>query len=467
MTHLDLSDLRALISAEVRAQLSTPLAELDICKAELLNVSALSAATKADYSEMRSQLHDVVQRYDCIRVQVGALWQVASFERRGGSNVPPGHGASTSHENVPLMSVEHVLAVPSERTFPKGISEALPEEETERPESMFSYCMDRLQWDPWGVSSWAGLFLGVLLLTQAVFLTQINAQSQRVLYVSHMQPPDTNIQKDVCLYTKLPGSDHTPLFDHKLIAGQSWGLLWSGAFACLLVAGAMKLEDDESMRSLHRSAEVSSTTWCIMEAAWFFRTIYSPMCFVVGSVLLIVGSKDSLDTVLNSLAVAYYLDIDNMMYNCFLSPTEKRKYQKSQGCPRHSSQKVSYHAWLFFCVQAPLMVGSFLYLRVAGAKLTGKMYITFQMRWNISFAAPLVVFSRSVMWCLLRWQSNEVSARTWVRTLCGCMSVSLGQYCCAYAMWFLMNNLFGDLLFLTYVHGRQSPWAILQHCYGT
>jgi len=112
------------------------------------------------------------------------------------------------------------------------------------------------------------------------------------------------------------------------------------AVATLLVALVLKQEDTDLLSVSYPQGKQSFGLKCIMDFVWFLQAIYMPGCFAIEAAAMFANSSDSLEVVMNTLAVTFIMDVDNMLYGSILSYADRRLYQE-QGKLKRTEEEVS------------------------------------------------------------------------------------------------------------------------------
>lgn len=67
----------------------------------------------------------------------------------------------------------------------------------------------------------------------------------------------------------------------------------------------------------------------LLQFAWAIRTVFLPVAAALGTANLMASADSAVDVVLNSVAVAFVFDLDEMAYETLLNPSERRDYVRS------------------------------------------------------------------------------------------------------------------------------------------
>jgi len=271
----------------------------------------------------------------------------------------------------------------------RGPQEMLEDSDDPMPESMFSYCMFRLSCP--SPNQWCSSTCWLLILLLAV---------QQVLIVAFC---DTMLIDNIKQrwVPESPESAHTCLFDHmdsysliwpfktKLLNGQPWPVLAACIAAYVVIAWQMVCQDREVLETVYPCRKSSVGIQCLMTYAWFIQACFLPGVFLVSISFFIADSADALEIIMNTLAVTFLLDVDNMMYSCCLSSTQKSGYQnceyalkkrRMQQTPRTQVFLLSFNA-MFMVVSGIAHIYQAAHLH--GGNYQG--YLQDKLRWAIAY----------------------------------------------------------------------------------
>eukprot|EP00971_Amphidinium_carterae_P162667 3225184-Amphidinium_carterae.1 len=104
--------------------------------------------------------------------------------------------------------------------------------------------------------------------------------------------------------------------------------------------------------------------------SWFVQSIFLPGVFAASVAMLLADSRDALEIVMNTLAVTFLLEVDDMMYVAVLNEEQKAAYQScgslvkaNLACGNYQMCACSWHARVLKILDFVLMVLIFIYFR--------------------------------------------------------------------------------------------------------
>merc|ERR1712137_850898 len=100
-----------------------------------------------------------------------------------------------------------------------------------------------------------------------------------------------------------------------------------GYVAIFLVAMVIRSDDETSLSAEYPQQGTSILLKCIINFAWFWQIIYMPGGFALEAATMFASSADGMTVVMNTLAVTFIMEIDNMLYCNLLSEDAKEVYQ--------------------------------------------------------------------------------------------------------------------------------------------
>lgn len=180
------------------------------------------------------------------------------------------------------------------------------------------------------------------------------------------------------------------------------------------VALVIKQEDTDLMSASFPPGEQSFAAARVLDFVWFLQAVYMPGCFAVEAVAMFANSRDSLEVVMNTLAVTFIMDVDNMLYNSILSHADRALYQEQK--LRRSQQEVSRLsacAMAIFVVGFVVMMLHFFHLSKI-SHLHGESYVDRWVRACLTSYLPLYGARAAIM----LWFHRRPPADGPLRTLC-------------------------------------------------
>jgi len=105
---------------------------------------------------------------------------------------------------------------------------------------------------------------------------------------------------------------------------------------------------------------------CLMHLAWTIRALFLPAAAGLGTAYALGNADNLLDLVLNSIAVAFIFEVDEMMYHALILPHIQKEYKEelTRMPPRHritkkTVEKSYSRSWVFVWYDLVFMVGNY------------------------------------------------------------------------------------------------------------
>jgi len=76
------------------------------------------------------------------------------------------------------------------------------------------------------------------------------------------------------------------------------------------------------------SERASASLRVVLNVAWFFQALYLPTIFLIASATLISCSETAVDILQNSVAAAFLLDMDSVLFQACLAASQRRQYKR-------------------------------------------------------------------------------------------------------------------------------------------
>merc|ERR1719265_1399899 len=196
--------------------------------------------------------------------------------------------------------------------------QALPpcEDEEDAPESMFNYCMERLATSR---QPWRNPALGYLILLSVVqwvliFALSLSNTASSIAY--HFLPLDERqIDPIDCRFASF-GFAGTP------------AIHWCACFVSIFIIHlTIRSDYTQTLRAIFPRRDKRFGLWCLTHASWFWKGVFIPGLLSMESAQLFAQSHDPIQVVMNTLAVSFIMDVDDMMYCSLLNPQQKLRYQ--------------------------------------------------------------------------------------------------------------------------------------------
>jgi hypothetical protein len=222
------------------------------------------------------------------------------------------------------------------------------------------------------------------------------------------------------------------MFASTAIAGTPLLQYLIGYVAIVLVGSVLRSDDENNF--LATFSEKKTVVTHIINFAWFWQTVYIPGCFALEAATMFSSSSDGMTVVLNTLAVTFIMEIDNMLYANMLSEDAKEAYQHRLGLPYQDTSPSAVRAsWAMFILNMFLMPMQFTVLMMQlGSGQFGQAYLT--QYWYTNPVIYLVSFSgraliqRSMIEGHSIWASIPVAASQAMLGV-GCYLTSVGLAC--------------------------------------
>jgi len=359
-------------------------------------------------------------------IELAAPPSQSNMDKRSGYSQVPDHVNSRDSEGT----VDGAVV-----SAPMGRSDG-----DDLPTTMFSWCMWSLAYEePSKHPSTLRLLALMLLLQHLLMLGFTEAavfQNVRNHYLgAHMHSETTCIYSDADSYFDLAAylGDNPKIFN-----GQPVPILAIGTAAITLITYSISLQDISVLETLYPGNRTSLLVRIVVSYSWFVQAIFLPGVFSASVALLLSDSRDALEIVMNTLAVTFLLEVDDMMYVAVLNDEQKARYQGCGSCVRanlvagdHQMCECTWHPRILKITDFVLMV--FIFFAFRYDQLVGPAFVvemtTFSHTWHdlVGFRWFVPYAVRTAVHCLAAWSGQNSTC--WPMT-----RVSLAMWTCITAL---------------------------------
>eukprot|EP00971_Amphidinium_carterae_P245314 4871613-Amphidinium_carterae.1 len=99
----------------------------------------------------------------------------------------------------------------------------------------------------------------------------------------------------------------------------------------MLITYSISVQDISVLETVYPGRSCGRLTRALAAYAWFCQAMFLPSIFAACVAVLIANSHDALSIVMNTLAVTFLLEVDDMLYDAVLTEEEKYVYQSGHG----------------------------------------------------------------------------------------------------------------------------------------
>lgn len=286
----------------------------------------------------------------------------------GGQTVTKMKGKTQSRE-IERHPAE-VSAQDPKNSYRPLIAQSGTEEEDEAPdalpESLFNYSVERLAISdrPWRDPAVG--FLVLLTLSQNLLMNGFSQMNFKAMVAQHWGPFDQRPETLMdCLYAEVTFMGEPVLF------------LLVVLVALVIIALIIKSETDGSLLVMYPDRNSKRGIWCFVNFVWFQQMVFVPAIFSVEAAALFSSSADTSALIMNTLAVTFILEIDNILYCSVLEDSQKKAYQElanHEGRPRRT-RRMNRSSWLLFWCSLLQMCVHFFAIRIGIKKFAAKKFI--------------------------------------------------------------------------------------------
>merc|ERR1711879_459048 len=100
-------------------------------------------------------------------------------------------------------------------------------------------------------------------------------------------------------------------------------------------------DDKETLGCIYPTADSPKVVVYVANLAWFMQCVMLPMSLVSSIPTILATSGDSIDVVMNALAITFIIEIDNMLYNALLTGTQRSEYQSAAAMSGDTARRSS------------------------------------------------------------------------------------------------------------------------------
>eukprot|EP00403_Amphidinium_massartii_P024987 CAMPEP_0178392410 /NCGR_PEP_ID=MMETSP0689_2-20121128/11665_1 /TAXON_ID=160604 /ORGANISM="Amphidinium massartii, Strain CS-259" /LENGTH=437 /DNA_ID=CAMNT_0020012985 /DNA_START=59 /DNA_END=1369 /DNA_ORIENTATION=+ len=202
------------------------------------------------------------------------------------------------------------------------------------PTSLFSWCM-------WAIANTEGYerraairWLIFMLVLQHIMMLGF---TEAVIFANVQErwhPPQQGVTEDAtaCIYSR-PDTYYDFSngfgFGNKMISDQPGPILAVGISAMVLITYSISVQDLSVLQTVYPGGRIGPWTSALVIYSWFCQAVFLPSIFAACVSMLLADSHDALTMVMNTLAVTFLLEVDDMLYDAVLDEEEKQNYQ---GC---------------------------------------------------------------------------------------------------------------------------------------
>lgn len=204
-----------------------------------------------------------------------------------------------------------------------------------RPESLFCYLAFELAAGAGlpGVEAnlrrWKLLFgVGLLVVLECMLATAVFEASNMSFYTTLWSPPGLEGPSNTFFYQHAGDMSIPVLFGGKVIAGKS-RIEWVVASFCLVVVLLIVKVDDQQLLSASYPTGLGRVQQFIFFLLWSLRSLYRCAFVSSATIFLIVDAGDVMSIIMNSVAVTFLLEIDDLAYSAGLAADAQERYQQS------------------------------------------------------------------------------------------------------------------------------------------
>mmetsp|Transcript_45572 Transcript_45572/g.83444 ORF Transcript_45572/g.83444 Transcript_45572/m.83444 type:complete len:448 (-) Transcript_45572:193-1536(-) len=327
--------------------------------------------------------------------------------------LPPGYVQVPDQSNPPEGG--HEVVSPADLHSRIGRSDG-----EELPATMFSWCMWSLANEDESKHGHTLRMLALMLLLQHLLMLGFTEaavfQNVRSHWLGANQHSETT-----CIYSAADSYFDMAKYlgeNPKIYNGQPMPILAIGTAAITLITYSISLQDISVLETLYPGPNKSFLVRMMVFYSWFVQAIFLPGVFSASVAMLLADSRDALEIVMNTLAVTFLLEIDDMMYVAVLNEEQKASYQSCGSLVRANLAAGNYqmcactwHTKFLKITDFVLMVFIFLYFRfdhVAGpayivemTTMSGTWHDLILIRWFIPYAV------RTAVHCLAAWSGHN------------------------------------------------------------
>ena len=277
--------------------------------------------------------------------------------------------------SVRKLATRKVDDAPEERDEEGNIIAVKADEDEDgwqKPESLYSYCIERLGKSKIPLLESLAMLIGLLCLagTQLILSYAFFDAGWLSSYSSSL-PTYTSSVGVLNFYhgkTVVLEDDHQPAIN------------FISALLALFLLAAGPLRDDVVQtfltpqpidRLLYRkgASAMSRSEWCRdlllvlpMQFAWLCRSLIAPTFAALGTAIAMSNAGSAVDIVLNSVAIGFIFELDDALYSVFLNNKARRAFENSEpdlssplACDG-SASVCSRYSWLVFLADSFVMV---------------------------------------------------------------------------------------------------------------
>lgn len=279
------------------------------------------------------------------------------------------------------------------------------ENEWEPPTTMYAYCVYWISCsdDLWSLKeAW---YLLLMLACQVILVFSFSVSMSLNALNEHMATfYDSSVKELECLYWPMT-FHHRPLL-----------FIASVVTSTLVVLCYMKIKDRDTMLTFYLEPRSRCAKW-LVSYAWFVQAIWLPCMFCGCTANLLWSSETTRHVIMNSVSLAFLLELDGYMFAAFISDENKNAYMKESSMAHKSIDFSQVHSaqWSLYrvgCMQC--IVLSLIYHYLNWFSVVGLVY-----DWSLWFTCIVYMVVYAARACLIQCMGpDDVSGETFVMSNC-------------------------------------------------
>lgn len=198
------------------------------------------------------------------------------------------------------------------------------EKEWEPPLTMYAYCIYWISCSDDLLNLREAWYLVLMLACQVTLIFSFSVSMSLKALRTHMDTfYDSSVKELECLYWPMTFHHRPYLF------------IASVAASTVVVLCYMKVKDRDTMLTWHLEPRSRCAKWLI-SYAWFIQAIWLPCMFCGCTANLLWSSETTNSVIMNSVSLAFLLELDGYMFAAFISDENKAAYIKDSSMAHKS-----------------------------------------------------------------------------------------------------------------------------------